>query len=151
MATVPPSTCSPLRTTKSQSRPTWHWQPHAWGPTQICPSLALRLDTFYPYMHSTLGKSIGQAFLSRHFSFDLMICIDHRLQCVQFGWCPVWLLPSQMIFSPIIHCMQIRNLSTDRSCTEQFIQRFFQLLFIKHLLALGPQTLMHGPSASPLF
>lgn len=52
--------------------------------------------------------------------------------------------------SPITHCMQIKNLSTDRSCTEQLIQRFFQLFFIKHLLALGPQTLMPGPSASPI-
>lgn len=87
----------------------------------------------------------------RHFSFDLMIAWTTGCSAlIQFGWCPVWLLPSQMIFSPIIHCMQIRNLSIDGSCTEQFIQRFFQLLFIKHLLGFGPQTLTHGLSASPL-
>lgn len=57
---------------------------------QICASLALRLDTFYLYTHSTLGKSVGQDFLSRHFSFDLMICIDHGLQCAH----SIWLMPS---------------------------------------------------------
>lgn len=37
-----------------------------------------------------IGKSMGQAFLSRHFSFDLMICTGHRLQCVH----SVWLMPN---------------------------------------------------------